>query len=105
MSFDVFYRDTFLPEHRHPANIVLHVAGTLASAGLVIWAFVAGQPLWALLYPLVHVGPGLIGHRLFERSAEAGDLRVTRRDAPLVWFIAGNHRMVWELATRSSYWR
>lgn len=28
--FQTFYRDVFLPEHRHPLNVALHIAGTLA---------------------------------------------------------------------------
>jgi hypothetical protein len=94
-SFDEFYRHHFLPEHQHPANVALHVAATLASAvfliGTLMWPW--PWPLLALLYPIVHAAPGLIGHRLFERNAAVGDLRITRRDFPPWWFIAGNHRM------------
>jgi len=71
----------------------------LASAALVVWALAAG-PWWlALFYPVVHVVPGLIGHRLFERDAERGDLRVGRRDYPGLWFIAANHRLAWRALT------
>jgi hypothetical protein len=94
--FADFYRDVFLPEHRHPGNRMLHIAGTLLGlawlAALVLWP----APWWArvaalLLFPLVHAAPGLIGHRLFERSAVVGDARWRRRDWPAPWFIAANH--------------
>jgi len=98
MTFETFYRETFLPEHRHPANVAMHALGVLGGVGLVVWALVIGQPLWALAWPAAHAAPGLLGHRLFERNAAVGDLRVTRKDAPSWWFILGNHRMVWDLA-------
>jgi hypothetical protein len=97
MTFESFYRQTFLPEHRRPANVALHALGVVGGLGLVAWAFWAAQPWWALAWPVVHAAPGLIGHRLFERDAAVGDLRVTRKDAPSWWFIAANHRMVWDL--------
>ena len=48
---------------------------------------------WMLLFPLVHVAPGLIGHRLFDRNEAVGDARVFRTDFPLWWFVVANHRM------------
>lgn len=99
-SFDAFYRNHFLAEHRHPANVALHMVGAVTSAALLVWAFAAGQPLWALAFPVVHVVPGLVGHRLFERSAAVGDLRVGRTDFPLWWFIVGNYRLCFELVAR-----
>lgn len=97
--FDRFYREVFLAEHRHPANIALHVAGTIAGVALLPAAPLAGWPWLALLFPIVHAAPGLIGHRLFERNAAVGDVRVTRRDYSPFWFIAANHRMTWDLLT------
>jgi hypothetical protein len=44
--------------------------------------------------------PGLIGHRLFDRDAEVGDLRITRSDYPLWWFIRANHRMTLDVILR-----
>lgn len=97
-SFDVFYRDQFLHEHRVPSNIACHLAGTLASLVLVVAALAGMISLWWLLaYPVVHIGPGLIGHRLFERDAEVGDTRVLRRGFPGHWFIRANHRMALRL--------
>ena len=104
-DFSGFYRHVFLPEHQEPLNIALHVFGTLASALFVIVMFIVGTPWLALLYPVIHAAPGLLGHRYFERSAEVGDLRVTRKDYSPLWFIAGNHRMSWELICRGFYWR
>jgi hypothetical protein len=102
-TFDNFYLHHFLAEHRHPANVALHVAGALASAVMVLWAIAAGQPAWIVAFPLVHVLPGLLGHRVFERSAAVGDLRVGRRDFPLWWFIAGNYRLCFELVARRRF--
>ncbi len=105
VTFSDFYRDTFLPEHTHPANIALHVFGTIISAVFAITVLPTSMPWLVLLYPIVHAAPGLIGHRLFERSAAVGDVRVTRSDYSPVWFIAGNHRMTWDLMTKGFYWR
>lgn len=92
-GFMSFYRHTFIPEHQHPANILLHVVGVAASAALIVFAVYSGEWAWGLLYPVVHAVPGLIGHRLFERNAEVGDIRLDRTDHPLWWFIIGNHLM------------
>jgi hypothetical protein len=93
LDFDSFYRDHFIPEHSHPANVALHIFGTLAGLVLLI-ASVTIIPLWwALLFPIVHVAPGLVGHRLFDRNEAVGDMRVLRKDFPLWWFLLGNHRM------------
>jgi hypothetical protein len=64
-----------------------------ASAALIVFAVYSGEWAWGLLYPVVHAAPGLIGHRLFERNAEVGDIRLDRTDHPLWWFIIGNHLM------------
>ncbi len=98
--FGRFYTTVFLPEHRHPVNVALHVAGTLLGLALLVLAPAAGLPWLVLLFPAVHAAPGLLGHRLFERNAAVGDLRVTRQDHSPLWFIAANHRMSWELLTR-----
>ena len=69
----------------------LHLAGTVAGLLFVPAALLSGSPFLALLFPLVHAVPGLLGHRLFERAPEVGDLRVLRRDFSPLWFIAANH--------------
>jgi hypothetical protein len=96
-AFRRFYQQHFLPEHQHPANQALHVLAVFASAGLVGLSFVLRLPWLALAYPFVHAAPGLLGHRLFERSAAVGDLRLTRQDFPLWWFIVANHLLVVDL--------
>ena len=103
-GFMGFYRNTFIPEHQHPANILLHVVGVAASAGLIVFAVYSGEWAWGLLYPVVHAAPGLIGHRLFERNAEVGDVRLNRTDHPLWWFIIGNHLMVVDLLFGGARW-
>ena len=105
MTFENFYRDVFLPEHRDPRNIAMHASGVIGGLVLVVWAFAADHPGWALAWPVAHVAPGLIGHRLFERNAAVGDLRVTRKDAPGWWFLIANHRMVWDLLRGGHRWR
>jgi hypothetical protein len=96
-GFRAFYREHFLAEHRHPANVALHVFGTIASAAFLVAALASTLPWLALLYPVVHAAPGLIGHRLFERNAAVGDVRVLRTDFSPLWFIAGNHVMTFDL--------
>jgi hypothetical protein len=97
IRFSQFYRDHFLAEHRHPANVALHVVGTLAGVAFVAAALLSPKPWVAWLFPVVHAAPGLIGHRLFERNAAVGDLRVTRSDFPPWWFIAANHRLTFDV--------
>jgi hypothetical protein len=104
-SFSDFYRLVFLPEHQHLGNVCLHVAGTLGSLAFVVLMFINATPAWALLHPLLHALPGLLGHRLWERNASVGDVRVTRKDYSPLWFIAGNHWMTWDLLTKGFHWR
>lgn len=98
IGFWAFYRDHFQAEHQHPVNRGLHVFGTLL--GTVFVPVVLLSPwVWAVvLYPVVHAAPGLLGHRLFERNAQLGDVRVLRKDFSPLWFIAGNHVLTYELA-------
>jgi hypothetical protein len=106
LRFKHFYRQVFLPEHRRPLNVFMHIVGTLLGLAFVA-AIVTGAVTWWLapLFPVVHAVPGLIGHRLFERNAAVGDVRITRKDYPPLWFIAGNHLMCWDLVTKGFYWR
>jgi hypothetical protein len=96
-GFAAFYRDHYLAEHSAPGNVALHVIGTLAGLAWLPASLLSPWPWLVLLFPAVHAAPGLLGHRLFERNATVGDLRVTRRDFPPHWFIAANHRLVWDL--------
>ncbi len=95
--FRLFYVDHFRAEHRHPANVALHLLGVLLSAALIVGVLWRGQLWLALAYPFVHAAPGLLGHRLFERNAAVGDVRITRDDFPLWWFIVGNHILLAEV--------
>jgi hypothetical protein len=97
IRFNDFYREHFLPEHHHPLNVGLHVFGTVVAWVFVGWALLSPWPWLALLFPVVHAAPGLVGHRWVERNEAVGDLRVLRRDFPPLWFIAANHRLTWEL--------
>lgn len=99
LPFPAFYRQVFLPEHRHPANVALHVAGTLVGLGFLAAVAARGAWPWALLFPVVHAVPGLVGHRLFERNAVVGDVRVLRTDYPGWWFLVANHRLAVSVLT------
>jgi hypothetical protein len=105
IGFREFYQSVFLDEHKHLGTVVLHVLGTVAGLALLISVPFGLSAWWALLFPLVHAAPGLLGHRLFERNADVGDVRVTRKDYSSLWFIAANHWMTWDLLTKGFYWR
>jgi hypothetical protein len=99
-TFTEFYEHHYPAEHKVPANIAFHMVGTVA--GVVLLMVVLAKlitPWWALAFPVVHVVPGLIGHRLFERNEEVGDARLTRTDVPLYWFMIANHLKLWALVT------
>jgi len=99
MTFRAFYRTTYRYEHRHPANLALHVIGVFLGLG-VIAASLTVWPWWTIVaFPAAHGVPGLIGHRLFERNQAVGDIRITRKDHPLWWFIIANHLMAVRVLT------
>ncbi len=99
-SFDDFYNGAFIQEHQHPLTIALHVFGTVAGLLWLVVTPILGMWYLIILFPIVHAVPGLIGHRLFERNKEVGDVRITRKDFPIVWFIIANHRLTWDLIRR-----
>ncbi|KNZ34355.1 MAG: hypothetical protein AD742_03015 [Methylibium sp. NZG] len=78
------------------------MAGTVAGLVWLPLALWSPLPWLALLFPVVHAAPGLVGHRLFERDAKVGDVRVLRKDFSPLWFIAANHRLTFELAWRAA---
>jgi hypothetical protein len=98
IGFHDFYRNHFLAEHQHPATVGLHVFGTVLGTLFLVVTLLSTMPYLAVLYPAVHAMPGLIGHRLFERNAAVGDVRVLRKDFSPLWFIAGNHVLTYEVA-------
>jgi hypothetical protein len=97
IGFSEFYRQHFLMEHNHPINIALHVFGTVLGIAFVILCVLFWPLYWLLLFLLVHALPGLVGHKLFERNPEVGDIRVLRKDFSPLWFIAANHVMTYQL--------
>jgi hypothetical protein len=92
-TYTDFYTNIFLPEHKHKVTILTHVLGTLLGIFWLLACFASGHYFWLLLFPLVHAAAGLIGHRLAERNEAVGDIRVTRKDFPLWWFIRANHQL------------
>lgn len=98
-NFLEFYRGEYAGEHGAAANIALHMTGTLAGLVLLGASATVISPWWALAFPLVHAGPGLIGHRLFDRNIERGDLRVFSGSTPNWWFMVANHLMTFAVLT------
>jgi len=97
-AFSTFYRVVFLPEHQQPLNVALHIFGPLAGLAWIA-ATLTAPGFWklaVLLFPVIHVAPGLIGHRLLERNEAVGDARWRRRDYPVWLFILANHRLAAE---------
>ena len=35
-SFETFYNDVYLDEHTHPANVALHIGGTIAGLAFIL---------------------------------------------------------------------
>lgn len=105
ISFGEFYSHHFLAEHRQPGNIALHLVGTALGLALIPLSLTIWSPFALLAFPIVHVVPGLIGHRLFEPNPEVGNLRVDRKDFPLWWFLGANHLMAIDWLRRGAYWR
>jgi hypothetical protein len=105
IGFADFYDHHYLPEHRHPVNRALHIIGTWAGLAWLPLTLTSAMPWLALLFPVVHAAPGLVGHRLFERNAQVGDVRVLRKDFSPLWFIAANHLLtfgwLWRGRSRS----
>jgi hypothetical protein len=95
--FMTFYREVFLEEHTRPANVLAHMFGTFLGLAWLAASLVVGPIYWAIAFPVVHALPGLIGHRVFERNAAVGDVRITRKDYPNAWFVLGNHLMTLEV--------
>ncbi len=100
IGFRNFYTQHFLPEHQHSVNVALHVFGTVIGLVFAAMTLISAMPYLVLLFPAVHAAPGLLGHRLFERNAAVGDVRVLRKDFSPLWFIAANHVMVVDLVLR-----
>jgi hypothetical protein len=104
-TFWAFYHGAYHQEHQMWANRALHIIGTLAGLALLVACVTIIPIWWALAFPAVHAVPGLIGHRLFERNRELGDVRVLRSDYPNIWFIAANHIMTWDALLSVVGWK
>ena len=48
IPFETFYREVFLPEHRHPLNVALHIGGTLAGLAWIPSCFIGARALEAV---------------------------------------------------------
>jgi hypothetical protein len=99
-NFSGFYRNHYLAEHQSTGNVAMHMLGTVAGLALLAAVFMGSlSPWWILAFPIVHVAPGLLGHRLFERNKDVGDMRITRTDFPGYWFMIANHVLLFRLLT------
>jgi hypothetical protein len=102
-TFMDFYRGAYADDHAKWPNRALHMIGTFGGLALLIASVTILPIWWALAFPIVHAVPGLIGHRLFERNPELGDVRVFNGAYPGHWFMAANHlragEWVWNLVT------
>lgn len=99
-GFWEFYHGEYASEHKHPANVALHIVGTIAGLALIAASFLVIPLWWALSFPIIHAGPGLIGHRIYDRNERIGDARITRTDYPLYWFIIANHLLTARISGR-----
>jgi hypothetical protein len=92
-SFMQFYHGAYRDDHSAWPNRALHIAGTTGGLMLLAASVTVIPNWWALAFPVAHVVPGLIGHRLFERNAQLGDIRVFQGQYPGLWYMAANHMM------------
>jgi hypothetical protein len=105
-SYMDFYREAYWEEHHVPMNLALHIFGTVAGVALLIASATIISAWWALAFPVVHIVPGLIGHRLFERANAVGDARIFRTDVPIWWFMVANHMMTATFIRRAlTFWK
>jgi hypothetical protein len=95
-TFMDFYRGAYADDHATMPNRAFHLVGTFGGLALLIASVTIIPFWWALAFPIVHAVPGLIGHRLFERNLEVGDVRVFDGTYPGLWFMAANHLRAWE---------
>lgn len=96
-SFKEFYHGAYADDHATRANRICHVIGTVAGLALLVACATVISSWWALAFPFVHAVPGLVGHRLFERNPDIGDLRVFDGTYPGPWFMAANHLRLWDM--------
>ncbi len=97
IRFKNFYNDVFLPEHQNTFTVFFHVLGTLMGLLLFPVTIFLISPFWILSFPIVHGLPGILAHKFFERNEKVGDLRINRKDYPLLWFIFANHILTYQI--------
>jgi hypothetical protein len=90
-SYEEFFT-FYLHEHSHPRNRLMHAAGTVLAAGVVVVAFVLGHPWYALLWPVVAYSFAWTGHFLVEGNKPA------TFGHPL-WSFISDFRMLWLMVT------
>jgi hypothetical protein len=95
--FWAFYHGAYRDDHQTWQNKALHIFGTLSGLALLVASLTIIPIWWSLAFPIVHAAPGLLGHRLFERNPELGDVRFVGGQYPSLWFIAANHVMTFEV--------
>lgn len=95
-KFLTFYYETFLFEHQNRSNRYFHYFGVYLSLCVIPVCIHFSNPFVLLAYLPIHGVPGLLGHYLFEKNKDVGDLRVNRKDYPIYWFIAANNLMAFQ---------
>jgi hypothetical protein len=86
-----FYHGAYTNDHSRFPNRMLHHVGVVSGLTLLAASITIIPIWWALAFPLAHALPGLIGHRLYERNPQIGDLRVFDGTYPGIWFMIANH--------------
>lgn len=69
-SYDEFF-DFYLQQHSNSTNRLLHAIGTTLGIAVVVAAFAAGHPWFALLFFPIGYGFAWTGHFLVERNKPA----------------------------------
>lgn len=82
----------YLQEHSDRRNRLMHAAGTLLAAGVVVVAVAVGHPWFALLWPLVAYGFAWTGHFLMEGNKPA-------TFGHPFWSFISDFRMLWLMLT------
>ncbi len=98
-NFLQFYRNTFLLEHKNRLNRLFHYFGVYLSLALFPLSLYFMNGFILIAYLPLHGLPGLIGHYFFERSHQVGNVRITRKDYPIYWFIIANNLMAFQALT------
>jgi hypothetical protein len=82
----------YLHEHSHARNRLMHAAGTLLAACVVVIAVALGHPWYALLWPVVAYSFAWTGHFLIEGNKPA-------TFGHPFWSFISDFRMLWLMLT------